>query len=488
MTSKIIFVLAIATLMSNTAIGQVRIPADSLKKHVYFLASDSLEGRGLSTPSGLKAATYIADYFQRLGVEPLESGYLHPFYSRYGSTMLTGNNVVGIIEGNDAILKHEYILLGAHYDHISYMFKDGEKIIYNGADDNASGTAAVIELGRALVQNKDKLKRSIVLVAFDGEESGLLGSYKFVEQQTLPIDSIKLMISIDMIGRFAESESLTMKAMGTLIGGEEVLMRLAEQHDINIKKTGTEVSVRTDSKPFGDMTIPALHATSGIVGPYHKPEDDRETIDYDGMEKISTLLYDLTLEMANIESLEPTKELLNVEKSAGLPFFRYGASGSLGRSFHSYPDAFYNGKRRFSYEIGAISQIKITRNVSLQPEVVYTSTASELSSGNFRLHSISVPVSLILATGMDKSSRQRTFARFGAYYAYHFAGRSGSMPVDFTQDIEQIETGIVYGVGLEVMSIIIAVNFNHGLSNISKDKSESELRNRVAFFSMAYLF
>lgn len=475
----------LAIFIGINAVGQVVIPADSLKKHVYYLASDSLEGRGLSTQSGLKAANYIADYFKKIGVMPVGENYLHPFYARLGQTMLLGNNVVGIIEGSDHELKNEYIVLGAHYDHISYKFIEGEKVIYNGADDNASGTSMIIEIGRVLVQQKEKLKRSVILVAFDGEECGLAGSRKFVKQNIVPVENIKLMMSIDMIGRYAESNYLAMGAMGSLIGGVEILDEIADKHGIKTKNMTDDVSSSTDSKPFGDIGIPALHVTSGVFGPYHEPEDDRETIDYEGMEKISGLLYDLTIELANKESLEPTKKLIAVAKKDGLPFFRYGLKANVGRSFHSYPNEFFNGKGRFSYEVGFITQVKITKNFSLQPEVLYSSSASDFNTGNFRTHSINTPVSLVIAT---KGSSQRFYATLGAYYSYHFSGSANGKSLDFDNSFEQTETGIVYGFGLEVNSVFVSVNFNNGLSKLSKDEKMSDFKNRATYFSMAYMF
>ncbi|MHA1207503.1 MAG: M28 family peptidase [Candidatus Hodarchaeales archaeon] len=479
---------ALMFLIGISAFGQVKIPADSLKKHVYYLADDSLEGRGLGTQSGLKVANYIADYFKQIGLKSAGENYLHPFYTRQGQTMLIGNNVVGIVEGSDPELKDEYIVLGAHFDHISYEFKNGEKIVYNGADDNATGTAAIIEIGRVLVQQKEKLKRSVVIVAFDGEESGLIGSREFVKQNIVPVENVKLMMSIDMIGRYAKSNSLIMGAMGSLKGGDEMLFEIAVKHGIEIKKTKNEISSRTDSKPFGQVGIPALHVTSGIIGPYHKPKDDAETIDYEGMEKISGLLYDLTVEIANSKSLEPIRELATQAKNGGLPFFRYGLKANVGSSYHSYPNEFFNGKSKFSSEVGLMTQLKITKNFSLQPEVLYSTLASDFNTGNFRTHSVTTPVSLVLATKMNKVYNLRLYVNVGGYYSYHFSGSANGKSLDFDNTFEQTETGLVYGFGMEVMSVFISVNFLHGLSNLMKDKNIGEFTNRATYFSMGYIF
>ncbi len=413
---------------------------------------------------------------------------MHPFYTRQGLTTLEGNNVVGIIESPDAKLKNEYIVLGAHFDHIAFKFINDEKVVYNGADDNATGTAALIEIARALVQQKDKLKRSVVIVAFDGEESGLIGSFKFIEQKIVPIENIKLMMSIDMIGKYAKSNSLIVGAMGSLKGGDEMLFEIADKHGIEIKRTGKNISNRTDSKPFGLEGIPALHVTSGIIKPYHKPEDDPDIIDYEDMEKIAGLLYDLTIKTANAESLQPIRKIAAQAKNEGLPFFRYGLKANIGRSYHSYSNEFFNGKRKFSYEVGVMTQLKITKTFSLQPEVLYSTLASGFNTGNFRTYRITTPVSMVLTTKMDKKFDQRSYVYFGEYYSYHFSGSANGILLDFDNTFEQTESGLVYGFGLESLPIFISVNFKHGLTNITKDIDTDKFTNRATYFSIGYMF
>lgn len=480
--------LILCLLLSLNSIGQVVIPADSLKKHVYFLASDSLEGRGLSTAGGRKAADYIAQHFEKIGLSKIGDSYFHPFLYKYGTTMLEGNNVVGLIESTDSLLKDEYIVLGAHFDHVSFEMVDGVKVVYNGADDNASGTSTIMELGRALVQHKDELKRSVVIVAFDGEESGLVGSGFFVKQGIVPIENVKLMMSIDMVGRHAESKSLIMGAMGTLIGGEKMLEELALKHNIEIKKTGEEISNRTDSKPFGKAGIPALHVSTGIIGPYHKPEDDAETLDYAGMGKVAGLLYELTIVTSNKESLLPIKALVDGANQAEIPLFRVGARLSVGNNHHFYPNEFYNGKSKFSFEIGLLTQFMSSEHLSLQAEVLYSSMASDFIPGNFRTHSLTTPLSIVYGTKMNQNVRQRFFVSFGAYYSYNFAGTVGGKRMDFENDFDRNETGIVYGLGLEVMSVVVSVNSRYGLSNLSKNDEYGEFKNRGTYFTLGYIF
>lgn len=480
--------LIVIFLLTISAFSQNNISADSLKKHVYFLADDSLEGRGIATKGGQEAASYISRYFEEIGLKTIGSDYKHTFYLRNSQTMLIGHNVVGLIEGSDPNLKNEYIVIGAHDDHISYGLRNHKKVVYNGADDNASGTSAIIELARALNQNKSSLKRSIVIVAFDGEESGLNGSTDFVFENIIPKHKIKLMMSIDMVGRYAESKSLIVGAMASLKGGDEILMNIADKHGVEIKKTGKRVSNRTDSKPFGMFGIPALHITSGIIGPYHKPEDDANTLDYIGMAKISNLLYDLILNLANEDQLEPIAKMQALAKNGGVPFFRYGSKASFGRSHHSYYNEFYNGKNRFSGELGMLTQLKLTKNFSLQPEFLYATMASDYSTGNFRTHSFTIPLSLMLATTMNREQNMRLFLNIGAYYSYHFSGKANGISLDFENSYEREEQGLVYGFGIEASSVIVSFNGKYGLSNLEKDPLLKDFTNRAIYFSLAYLF
>lgn len=486
--TKLLFAFAVSVFVGLNAFGQEDIKSEVLKEHVYFLASDELEGRGFGTSSGKKAANYIADYFKEAGLKPVGDSYFHPFMARIGQTMIEGRNVVGIIEGSDPILKNEYIVYGAHYDHISYKLVDGEKVIYNGADDNASGTAAIMEMGKALASHKKSMKRSIIFVAFDAEESGLIGSREFVNEETVPIDQIKLMMSIDMIGRYAESESLIMGAMDHIKGGTDHLLAIAEKHKVKVSKTGGEVFNRTDTKPFGDAGVPAVYVSSGIIGPYHKPEDDAETIDYDGMEKITNMLVELTVTLANEEQLIPSNQIIAHAKNKGLPFFRFGVKTNIGGSSHTYPNEYYKGKSSFSSELGLMTQFKISKNFSLQPEVLYSTMGSKAETGKFRTHSITTPVSLVFASNMQSTVSQRFYLSIGGYYSYHFAGRLAKQSIDFSNDYVQSETGLTYSLGFEIMSVFVSVNYKHGLNNILLEENMGEIKTRGMYFSLGYMF
>ncbi|MCX6224463.1 MAG: outer membrane beta-barrel protein, partial [Bacteroidia bacterium] len=265
-------------------------------------------------------------------------------------------------------------------------------------------------------------------------------------------------------------------------------MKIAEKYGISIKTPGASLSGRTDSKSFEQVGIQAFPVSSGIIGPYHKPGDDPETIDYAGMEKISGLLYDLTVEAANGELVEPLRKVTAQVKGGGLPFFRFGLKANIGNSFHSYSHQFYDSKTKFSAEAGLLTQFKITKNFSIQPEVLYSTLASGFLGGNFRTHSVTVPVSLVVATKMNTQLQTRFYANLGGYYRYHFAGSAGGNSLDFDNSFEQAETGVVYGMGVEVMKVFVSVNFKRGLSGVAKDKNMGEFTSRATYFSLGYIF
>ncbi len=487
MKKTILIFVVFLVCFSGSVNAQTAIKAEVLKEHVYFLASDSLEGRGLATESGLKAAHYIADYFGECGLDKIGDNYFHPFNARIGQTVLEGRNVVGIVEGSDPNLKDEYIILGAHYDHISYKIEDGKKVVYNGADDNASGTATVMEIGRVLAKNRSKIKRSVVLVAFDAEESGLIGSGWFVKQKIVPIDQIKVMMSIDMVGRLAESGSVIMGAMEDVEGGADILMPHAEKYELKIKRTGGATSMYTDTKPFGEVGIPAVYVTSGIVGPYHKPEDDRETLDYPGMEKIASMLLDLTFDLANRDELGSRIGASPELASGDNPFFRLGVKASVGGGSNIYPNEFYKAKAGYNGEAGLTSQIKLTKKLFLQPEVLYSYFECKHQDGNFRMHSVSTPISLLLSVEPEPSVDLRFFASFGGYFAYHFAGSVNKQTIDFTNDYDPLEGGLVYGLGFEFNKVFLSVNFKNSLTNMLLTEGD-RMRNRAVYLTIGKMF
>lgn len=360
---KLIFSLAIimAFPFANAQNAERRA---RLEKHLYYLASDSLHGREAGSEDGVKARAYILNEWNQMGLEPfLPEGFEMPF-TKNGLNMA---NLVGIIPGNDPELKDEYILLGAHFDHIGY--KNGE--ICNGADDNASGSTALIEIARILKENQSRLKRSVIIAAFDGEEKGLWGSQELADRmsQDGTIGNIKCMMSIDMVGWYAKNGQLEILGAGTIKDGKKLLNDNAGQLKLKIEDFETAVLTATDTRSFAKKyNVPTLHMFTGLKSPYHKPADDADLIDYDGLEGITCFIARVTEQMASDPKFGGTGKIAAIHSGRVKPF-ELGVSAGYTVSSINFPDAKltstgrygwtagftaqYNAKRLWGYRIGA---------------------------------------------------------------------------------------------------------------------------------------
>ncbi|HWE39882.1 MAG TPA: M28 family peptidase [Isosphaeraceae bacterium] len=208
-------------------------------------------------------------------------------------------NVVGVLEGSGP-LSGETVVVGAHYDHLgkggmgSLAF--GSRDIHNGADDNASGSAMVIEMARRLAARRDPLPRRVVFMAFSGEERGLLGSAHYVEHPLIPLDKTVMMINFDMVGRLDDKESLMIYGTGTTAGLDAMVSALAKDEGFNVRlfadgRGGGDARyfAASDHFSFYRKDIPVLFLFTGIHPDYHRPSDDVERINFPGMARIADL-------------------------------------------------------------------------------------------------------------------------------------------------------------------------------------------------------
>ena len=202
-------------------------------------------------------------------------------------------NVAGVLEGSDPLLKNEVIIIGAHYDHLgrggegsgSLAPRSGE--IHHGADDNASGTAGVLELARLLSAQKPRPKRTIVFIAFSGEEEGLLGSSYYVNHPLLPLANTVAMINMDMIGRMKDNR-LIVGGVGTAKEWRDLMSAAADKtFQLTLNEDGFGPS---DHSSFYAKQIPVLFFWTGTHNDYHKPSDTSDKIDYDDEARILALV------------------------------------------------------------------------------------------------------------------------------------------------------------------------------------------------------
>jgi aminopeptidase YwaD len=290
--------------LMNVTLAQKSTSSDkqliqNLKTHIQFLASDSLEGRRTGTKGEMLAAHYIANKFSEYGLMP-KGDYRYfemPFDQQFviqakdSVTKKTrmGTNVIAYIDN-----KAPYtIILGAHFDHLGYgedhnsMYAGTTPMIHNGADDNASGTAALLELARLLKKEK-KSPYNYLFIAFSGEELGLFGSKYFVEHPTIDLQKVNYMINMDMVGRLNDStHNLTIGGIGTSPTWSSILSTQNPSFTIKIDSSGTGPS---DHTSFYRKNIPVLFFFTGLHKDYHKPSDDFDQINYNGEAKIITFI------------------------------------------------------------------------------------------------------------------------------------------------------------------------------------------------------
>lgn len=282
----------------NHSNSSVDISEKDIEEHIAFLASEELKGREAGTADEAKAANYIADLFRNSGLEP--AGDDQTFFQEFtiNTTILSNphstdtsgekrlsKNVVGLVRGTKE--SDEVIIIGAHYDHLGYgefgsLYRGDTPRIHNGADDNASGTASLIELAQYF--GKYRPVTDLLFVAFSGEEMGLLGSAHFVEEPTINLDNTLAMINMDMIGRM-EDHKLIIFGTGTTSDWEEILLVAnTDSLDVQLVKDGTGAS---DHTSFYYKNIPVLHYFTDTHSDYHRPSDDVEYINNEGIAKIT---------------------------------------------------------------------------------------------------------------------------------------------------------------------------------------------------------
>ncbi len=220
---------------------------------------------------------------------------------------VTTQNVIAMLPGSDPELKDEFIVMGAHYDHLGWGGKGSgsrrpdTSAVHNGADDNASGVAAVLEIAERLALGKSAPRRSILFMAFGAEEMGLLGSKFFTSNPLIEKKNIKQMFNLDMVGRLdTENPTLTVGGTGTADGIENLLTSQAEERDFNLSMTPDGYGP-SDHASFYVEDIPVLFFFTGITEEYHTPADDVETINFTGEKEISDYAYDLITSIASMD-------------------------------------------------------------------------------------------------------------------------------------------------------------------------------------------
>jgi len=213
--------------------------------------------------------------------------------------VVPARNVGGFLEGRDPQLKDEWIVIGGHHDHVGSYHGRGDTV-YNGADDNASGTSGVIALARAFAAREQAPRRSIAFVTFSAEEKGLLGSRALVQQRLIPVEQVVFMLNLDMIGRNPDQET-QLYGDGYVRGLREITEAANRGIDLPIRFAGAGYTGNSDHDPFYDESIPFLFFFTGVHDDYHQLGDHADKLDYGRMESILHVAYGIVDRLAEAD-------------------------------------------------------------------------------------------------------------------------------------------------------------------------------------------
>ncbi|TWU20841.1 M20/M25/M40 family metallo-hydrolase [Bythopirellula polymerisocia] len=305
-TCSLLMLLVLLALPSSNAaenawfdIARASITTTEIQSHVEYLAADMLEGREAGSRGGHAAASYILELVKQSGLEPAGSNGTFQQHFRGNS-----QNILALLRGSDAELQHETIVIGAHYDHVGYGNRRNSfgpfGYVHNGADDNASGVSAVLELIDALTRTEHRPRRSILFAFWDGEEKGLLGSSHWVRQPTVPLSSVKLAINVDMIGRL---ESGRIEVGGTRSGSGFRKLMSTPSLDEAWLDFNWEYKNNSDHWTFFQKQIPSLYVHTGLHDDYHRPSDDVEKINIPGIQIVASYMLEQVVELADSDRL-----------------------------------------------------------------------------------------------------------------------------------------------------------------------------------------
>ncbi len=339
------------------------LPNISMEEDVRVLASDSLKGRETGSEGARMAAHYLEQRLVDLGLKPItaEGDYTQEFsfkprrdphteieFGTVTDSSLNAQNVLGLIDNGGT----RTVVLGAHFDHLGMggegSLYRGEPAIHNGADDNASGVAVLLKLAKMLKERPDA-RDNYLIVFFSGEEMGLLGSNYFAKNPALSLDQVPYMINLDMVGRLREEKTLSVSGTGTTPVWPQILNSLNPGFELVLSESGVGPS---DHTSFYLQDIPVLHFFTGQHEDYHKPSDDAELLNYEGMDLIAGYIMDITREM---EAQEEVAFRTTKNESEEVPRFKV-AMGVI-------PDYLFSGE---GMRIDGVSEDKPAQKAGLQ--------------------------------------------------------------------------------------------------------------------------
>jgi hypothetical protein len=275
---------------------------------IKFLTDDRLQGRATGSPGADSAAAYLARRFSEVGLQPAAGGWFQSFtvgrdapVARQGkSGGVVGKNVIGIVPGRDPVLQNQTVVLGAHYDHLGLggfgsLDPDSTGLVHNGADDNASGVAGLIQVAARLAAVPPA--RTVVFIAFSGEELGLLGSAYYVKEPIYPLAGTLAMVNVDMVGRLRNGRLIVYGARSAK-EFPSLLDSLNWYAGFDLLAQGDGYGP-SDQSSFYAAKRPVLHLFTDLHEDYHRTTDDWQRVNLDGLKRVADFTLALVTALAN---------------------------------------------------------------------------------------------------------------------------------------------------------------------------------------------
>ena len=304
----LLFVHATPMVADTMAKATASIRAADAGRHVDVLADDSFEGREGGSRGGRAAAAYVVEQLEQLGLQP--AGDAGSWYQSFGSL----RNILALVPGSDPAVARELVVVGAHYDHVGYGKAANSYgpfgFVHNGADDNASGVAGLLEVAEALAHLEPRPRRPILVAFWDGEEQGLLGSRHFVRVRpaALADAAIVFSVNLDMIGRL-RGQRLEVYGTRTASGLRSAVTRVnsdpATAAALALSFVWT-IEEDSDHYSFIAAGVPTVMFHTGLHDQYHRPSDDTHLINLDGIEPVARLTLGFVRAIADAEGRPPT--------------------------------------------------------------------------------------------------------------------------------------------------------------------------------------
>lgn len=515
MKNRISLILCLSLLLLGVG-TRAQNQQQRLENHVYFLAADSLNGRKAGSPDARRAMRYIENEYRAMGLRPLWGDDMRQYFIQEIDNVLSPQmttinsesvssyeqrgdivycNLVAVIPGSDPVLKDEYVVVGAHYDHLG--LRNGK--VYNGADDNASGSAAVIEMARQLMARRSQLARSVIICAFDAEEIGLWGSTALASQMSSCglLSHVTMMMSIDMVG-WLKGGKLDFSGTATLKDCSAMIEEAAQRSGIKVSKNRYETSPfgATDTEPFAKRDIPTLAVTTGLGSPYHKPEDDADLIDYPGMSKVTDCLVALVSTMASRETAMAATGKISPKHKNKLPVLEAGIVLGIGTNRLNFCNTAFITKPGVDAQVGLTGQLNFSKHLGLQVDALFDRSTSkyppqeDLLAGSlsYGQSSLLVPAQLKLILGNRTANFQ---VGLGGFYSYLLRSDLTDHEQGVTERVRILPTdqyGLTWSLSVRLMEkISMGCSFYYAFNGYN-DKLAIDTKRRSSLFNVSYLF